>query len=400
FDFNDSTGTGNTPHADSKLRVPPPNKPLPASKSIPHVPSGYDPVHPTRSHSSASSSAGGTNVSQPNSPHPPASSACLAEVKREQEALKAEQLAHDGDDEEDEEEEQENSGYRRRTWRVPSQTRRTKINDAVKPEPSNTNSTQRLPTPEPAASVPQPALASTRPRRQHPRIDGPNPYVLSGSSSSKRRKMNNGCYHSKLSIHGRRNVLELTKHNTANSTNPNPSRPIPSTVKIDGEGTKRRTVAESVEVNTNAFINNRETRTSKRKSTRSARRSSSSRTRHDSSSKPALKCRIRVPRSSLSLTSPSSADPTESNETSIDENNIRPTAFPPSANEPRSIPPTSNETASRSEATAETSTNGADDSILGGASAPSQSFVRLSTESKNTSAMTDSSGASALEISH
>ncbi|TPP58397.1 hypothetical protein FGIG_01784 [Fasciola gigantica] len=399
FDFNDPNSsvpaaptTTTTPHMDSKHRVPPLNKPLPLSKSTPYGPFGYDPAHPTRSHSSTSSSIGGTNISRPNSPHSQGASSCLSEVKREQEALKAEQLAHDGDDEEDDEE--EDQAYRTRTWRVPSQTRRTKSSVTVKSDPSLTSPALRITNPTPP--IDPPALASTRPRRQHPRIDGPNPYVLPGASSCKRRKLNPNCYHSKLSIHGRRNVLELTKHCSTHSDAVNSSGTVSAPLKLDSELIKRRTGTASVGANTTTFMTSRETRTSKRKSTRPARRSSSSRTRHESSSKPALKCRIRVPRLSLQMTSSSSTDPVESNEVVMNDSDAHKIAPSTGGAEALlSVSANSNEADARTDAT-----SAADQLIPDGSCVPFQSCIRLSTESKNTSAMTDSSGASALEISH
>lgn len=268
----------------------------------------------------------------------------------------------------------------------------------VKSDPSVANPTLRITNQ--ATSTGPPTLASSRPRRQHPRIDGPNPYVLPGSSSSKRRKLNPNCYHSKLSIHGRRNVLELTKHTSDHFNAASSSETGGTPSKVDGELAKRRTGTANSVVNTATFISNRETRTSKRKSTRSARRSSSSRTRHESSGKPALKCRIRVPRLSLHMTSSSSTDPVESN-ILMNDNSANKTALPTvNAGPLTSGSTTSNESDRQADSVVDGSSSVVNECIPEGSPVLSHSCIRLSTESKNTSAMTDSSGASALEISH
>ncbi|CAH8465698.1 unnamed protein product [Schistosoma mattheei] len=62
-----------------------------------------EPMRPCRSYSPASSSAGGNTLSRASSP-PNSIGPCLFDVKKEQAALEAEQAAHDGDDECEEEE--------------------------------------------------------------------------------------------------------------------------------------------------------------------------------------------------------------------------------------------------------------------------------------------------------
>ncbi|KAH8851484.1 YY1-associated factor 2 [Schistosoma japonicum] len=62
-----------------------------------------EPLRPCRSYSPASSSAGGNTLSRASSP-PNSIGPCLSDVKKEQAALEAEQAAHDGDDECEEEE--------------------------------------------------------------------------------------------------------------------------------------------------------------------------------------------------------------------------------------------------------------------------------------------------------
>ncbi|CAH8450559.1 unnamed protein product [Schistosoma turkestanicum] len=62
-----------------------------------------EPMRPCRSYSPASSSAGGNTLSRASSP-PNSIGPCLSDVKKEQAALEAEQAAHDGDDECEEEE--------------------------------------------------------------------------------------------------------------------------------------------------------------------------------------------------------------------------------------------------------------------------------------------------------
>nr|CAH8822383.1 unnamed protein product [Trichobilharzia regenti] len=66
-------------------------------------PSTEEPLRPCRSYSSASSSVGGNTLSRASSPHN-SIDPCLSDVKKEQAALEAEQAAHDGDDECEEDE--------------------------------------------------------------------------------------------------------------------------------------------------------------------------------------------------------------------------------------------------------------------------------------------------------
>ncbi|KAF6776095.1 hypothetical protein AHF37_04444, partial [Paragonimus kellicotti] len=203
FDFADAMEP--KPRVYSHPTVRPVNNHRPASNGL--LSSNNEsacPVPVLRSYSSASSSIGGTNLSRCGSPNPAVLDSCLAEVKREQAALEAEQAARDGDDEGDNDEETKPHVNVRPVGAHPRRTSTLKLSRSnhsrtstrlkdteTTPEPTNNlqiSSTEAHS--ERLSSVHDVSLltSSSRLRQRHLPPDAPNPYV-SPPVNIKRKKL-------------------------------------------------------------------------------------------------------------------------------------------------------------------------------------------------------------------
>ncbi|CAL8101979.1 unnamed protein product [Calicophoron daubneyi] len=323
------------------------------------------------SYSSASSSVGGNNLSRQNSPHRSVGP-CFAEIKREQAALEAEQAARDGDDEGDEEEDQSPTTVGWRTVARSHQSPHCKSSRSNRLRSSNSISNEPVTKvavvlKEPTSEVKLEKLAednaplsTSRPRRQHPQIDGPNPYV-----STRRRKTNSTRLRSKMTVPSRRR----TRPTSASDLAEQPWSPPEMEQSL-----KRRRLRITMSGLKSV------TDSKKPEDISLGKCSLLPRKRRVGSQRPQLKCKIRV-------LHPDLTNPVEdANLETVDQ----PHSFSTSAK--------SDESGSRSILDISSKMDKQMSPTLP-VSGVNHIPTRLSTESQNTSAMIDSSGATALEIS-
>ncbi|KAF8563966.1 hypothetical protein P879_11019, partial [Paragonimus westermani] len=334
------------------------------------------PVSVLRSYSSASSSVGGTNLSRCGSPNPAVLDSCLAEVKREQAALEAEQAARDGDDEGDNDDETKPHVNVRPVGAHPRRTSTLKLTRSAhsrtscrlkdtEPTPESINNLQisslgahseRLPSVHDV----NPLKSSSRLRQRHLQADAPNPYV-SPPVNIKRKKLCPTRSGIKLNL--------AERHFRSSSKTPDGPPPHVTDNFWPNRSRPRCAKPRSVRVPVSRF----RATTKIPDSPTIAEAKPFTGKRSYSSTRSSLKCKIRVIRSEsdLAITETTCSDAGGS-VSCVSVSQLTAVSIPSTSKEP--------------------------DNLLEVETIPNVQ-PRLSTESRNTSAMTDSSGATALEMS-
>ncbi|CAH8456123.1 unnamed protein product [Dicrocoelium dendriticum] len=328
----------------------------------------------------ASGSTCKANLSRSTSPQNSAVPS-LAEVKREQAALKAEQAARDGDDEfENEEESRPYVGSRVCSSRRLGSSKRTRSScsksgrDLYSGCISETQVTGASVDPNSRLPIPNEAQpTTTRPRRQHPQINGPNPYA-SQSLPAKRRKLANG--HNRL--YQKDSSVNKNSHKAHHSVN---VRSPESRWRGSSKGRSRK--PRPIRVNRTKLVSDLKTHSNSAITATSLEPHTCHKKSRKTANKSELKCKIRLIHSgNHSSHSPPGSDPSASQPEFFIFQKLKAGAAELSGPSELAL-----------EARHQPLPVDADE--LNPTAQP-----RLSTESKNTSAMTDSSAASALEISH